>query len=171
MIPRPPAVSRRVPRSPGWLGRIIVAVLLSWLARDSAYAQEQCGGGDDGAATHACEKEAERELAGVYQAILNGIRPGFPALLRDSQLPKQRALFVDAQRAWEAYRDRMCEADAFENYEYSGYGSAVADCRIALTRARIEQLRSGPWGALLGSEGTVTNVEGRAPRAGTSPRL
>lgn len=170
MIPLPSAAP--VSRSSSRCAGIGLALILCCVGSGGAYAQgtASCSASDDSRSAYACEKEVALELERIYRAILNGIRPGFPALLRDDQLPKQKSLFVEAQRAWELYRDRSCEADAFENYDYSGYGSAVAECRIALTRARIEQLRTGPWGVLLDGPGEVSSAEVRPAPAGMPPR-
>jgi uncharacterized protein YecT (DUF1311 family) len=172
MMPRLHEAVDRPERSSSWRARIILTVILCWIASGSAFAQEKspCTADADASSSSACEKEVERELERTYLTILNGIRPGFPALLRNDQLPRQKILFANAQTAWKLYRDRSCEADAFENYEYSGYASVVTACRIALTRARIEQLRQGPWGVLLGEEGEVTSVEVRSDSASAAPR-
>lgn len=142
-----PTAPHPLQRTRGWCARLFLAALLCWAT--DAYAQEKKPCAGEESATSACQKSLDRELTRIYLTILDGIRPGFPALLRNDQLEKQKRLFTQAQRAWENYRDRTCEADAFENYDYSGYSSSVADCRIALTRMRIEQLRTGPWGVLL----------------------
>lgn len=148
-----------------------LAVILCCAVAGRAHGQEKppCAATEDAVATQACEKEVERELERIYLVILNAIRPGFPALLNDAQLPRQRTLFANAQSAWKVFRDRGCEADAFENFDYSGYASVVARCRITITRERIEQLRSGPWGAVLDPAGEVTSVEARAGSTQTWP--
>ena len=137
-----------------WKTRIVLALGLCCVAGVHAQAQEKkvCSPPvDERLGSYSCQKLLDRELTAMVSTIAEGFRPGLPGLLRDDQLPKQKQLFLDAQRAWEEFRARTCEAEAYENHGTSGYGAALGNCWLTLTQARIDQLRRGRWGVVLGA--------------------
>lgn len=143
--------------SGGWNTRIILALFLCF-SGVHAQAQEKktCSPPvDERLGSYACQKLLDRELTQIYSTIAEGMRSGLPGLLSDDQLPKQKQLFLDAQRAWEVFRAKTCEADAYENYATSGYRASMGNCWIRLTQARIDELRSGRWRVLLGAAATT----------------
>jgi uncharacterized protein YecT (DUF1311 family) len=146
----------------GWNKGIILVLLLCCLPGANAQAQEKktCSPPvDERLGTYACQKLLDRELAQISSRIAESIRPGLPGLLRDDQLPKQKQLFLDAQRAWEVFRARTCEAEAYENRDTSGYSASMGSCWIRLTQARVDELRNGRWGVLLGTAAAPSGGE------------
>ena len=80
---------------------------------------------------HQNEREADRELNELYRRIMG--------VLDD----EDRALLVEAQRAWIAYRDKSCAAVRAMYGRGSASGSAVSACLLSITRQRIDALRIG----------------------------
>lgn len=153
-----PRTTRRgfasVLRPARWNTSIILIPLLCCFPGARAQAQERktCAPPvDERLGSYACQKLLDRELAQISSTITESIRPGLPGLLRDDQLPKQKQLFIDAQHAWEVYRAKTCEAEAYENRGTSGYSASVGSCWIRLTQARVNELKNGRWGVLLGT--------------------
>ncbi len=78
---------------------------------------------------------ADRELA-KSDAALNQTYRKLVADLDD----EHRALLQKAQRAWVAFRDADCDLDASVALGGSMHPMLVAECRAAMTGARVKEL-------------------------------
>ena len=110
---------------------LVVSLLLLTCA--AALAQEDCGAADTTVAMVQCfmdvHDSAELEIAGLI------------GKLQAFESESGRQLLLDAQKAWEAYRQTHC---LWEGSEYEGGTMARvvrASCGAALTRERASLLR------------------------------
>lgn len=78
-------------------------------------------------------KQADAELNAVYRRIM--------AVLNEDGKTKLRS----AQRAWIAYRDAACAAEASPYRDGSAFGDVELACLEAATRQRVEFMKAGLW--------------------------
>lgn len=113
------------------------ALAIVSLTRDArAQTPADCTRAESGAEVRVCAREAlraaEQERAAAFDTLLAEIADG-----RAERVQPLRK----AEEAWAAYRDAHCRFVASRFEGGSLQSLLAADCRIALTRARIEDLR------------------------------
>jgi uncharacterized protein YecT (DUF1311 family) len=85
-------------------------------------------------------KKADAELNRVYGALLKRVSEGSEAVPGYGTDPA--TALREAQRAWITFRDKNCHWKSTSFYGGSGQSTIVAGCLVAVTRARVAELKS-----------------------------
>ncbi len=103
-----------------------------------------CADAGDGAASTACvlaaQERIDRELNAYWPIVLAAIEARGDPIPAD-EIAAWKETMIAAQRDWVAFRDRDCEAVAYEWWGGPGASQAKAECLYWHTAARLEDLR------------------------------
>ena len=119
------------------------AALAALFLLPGAAAAQDCGDPQTQVEMNACAEQGWKDadqmlnaLWGQVKARAQAMDPGLP--------PAERAIWRDmleSQRAWIAFRDKSCAAEASPMRGGSAGPLLVSACRARLTRERVEGLR------------------------------
>lgn len=107
------------------------------LERCDGFVDELSTAGGRYVCSYTAFNEIDAELNAVYPTYLAAAVENVWGAEREAQAREQ---LRDAQRAWIAYRDAICEVNAGWRAIHSGHDAVVSDCMSRLTLMQLEVL-------------------------------
>lgn len=133
----------RPPRTRRWLLALAVAALFPLALPAGAEDLPDCANASNNVEITACVwdayKRADAELNAVWKQVMASIRP--EDYLPADAVKAWKDDLLAAQRAWITFKEKDCDAVAYEWYGGSGANMAVGSCLYAHTVQRTNDLK------------------------------